>query len=825
MKAKKNKGAALVVTLIVLTALAVVAVAMITNTSLDRTAVASSANIYRAQLAAESGLQTAISILQSSYGPNMTLSLNRTAANPASWTIQYNTVSLNGTILSSNSSLPTIAPIDGPPHTFTLPTGNRTAPKYPITNGNQTIGAFSYLVIDNTAKQCLDRFPTIPRSYSTSLREVPFITSNLTLATGLSGNTSNLPSVASANLLFGQNLGINARWADIQNHSPTLAPDGKPKLNLRRLKYFVDNLSVSQELDNPRAQVVEALLEQTSSINAVESWGGGGLTWLTSSENPRRYTLVEARQIAANLLDYIDADLHPTTDNADNPTYFGTEGRLNADGQIQGHPFVTAVGFGLVFNRSGNPTGALNSTRVLGYWSLVNPWSAPLQSFHSFYKVIITVSINGTATGGTLGNNASDYFLENLDEELQSGPTDLAPNSGSTFPQAPGTAAFFTRSYANFNSFFQANNQQPVGMSFQNLEFKIDRMHLEYTDSNGLSSVVQTLNNLETTPIPFHINNYAVPVTQGASPVQRPGEVKNGLFLNGDPRLNYDPTQWIEAQLTQESAISNSPPESNPAANVFTSMNSTAGDGQQGLPSNHTWYSSPETAKHFFVRSPPAITSNPATTPFNPMENPNGQVAVESAAELGYLSTGRPWQTLRMVVDPANLSTGGDYSILDFIDSGTFSTTNQTLTLNGATSNQTVVNGKVNPNTLLAPTAKGLFEGIPGLNQAQATSLVEMLTENNSPAGYPFTRVGSLGALPEMATLGATTKFAREDLMRRIANLLTTQSTDFTILSHGEARNPMNDKIVSTASMESRVRINLTPTGTPVVTITSRKIE
>ena len=70
MKTSNQKGAALVVTLIVLTALAVVAVAMITNTALDRTAVASSANIYRAELAAEAGVAAAISQIAEALGEN-----------------------------------------------------------------------------------------------------------------------------------------------------------------------------------------------------------------------------------------------------------------------------------------------------------------------------------------------------------------------------------------------------------------------------------------------------------------------------------------------------------------------------------------------------------------------------------------------------------------------------------------------------------------------------------------------------------------------------------------------------------------------------------
>jgi hypothetical protein len=282
--------------------------------------------------------------------------------------------------------------------------------------------------------------------------------------------------------------------------------------------------------------------------------------------------------------------------------------------------------------------------------------------------------------------------------------------------------------------------------------------------------------------------------------------------------------------MTAASANSTAPPEKTaPPVNMFSGMNATLGDGQQGVSGNHTWYSSNSTRNHFFVRSPGTLTS----PTFNATASPNGQVAMESVAEMGYLSTGRPWQTLRMVVDPNNIAAAGDYSILDYIDTGTFSTSNQTFTLNGTTSNQVVINGKVNPNTLLRPTAVGLFQDTwaapslwtPDVTSGQASSLATLFSTSGNFTGYPFARPGAIGALPQMAVTGATTKFAREELMRRVSNLLTTQSTDFTILSHGETRNPINNRILSTATMESRVRINLTPTGTPVVTITSRKLE
>ena len=58
-------GAALVVTLIVCTVLAMVVVALMQNTGLDRASSRSIANQYRAQLAAESGLAEAMALIQS----------------------------------------------------------------------------------------------------------------------------------------------------------------------------------------------------------------------------------------------------------------------------------------------------------------------------------------------------------------------------------------------------------------------------------------------------------------------------------------------------------------------------------------------------------------------------------------------------------------------------------------------------------------------------------------------------------------------------------------------------------------------------------------
>jgi hypothetical protein len=843
-KSPREKAATLVVTLLVLTLLSAISVAFIQSVSSERSAARSTLNRYNAELAAEAGIQTALSIYKSNRGPNLTLSLNRTSADPEKWSLQYNTVSLNGSILSSNSSLPTTPPpIPNETHTFQLPTGNRTAPKYPIVRGNQTIGAFSYVVIDNTAKQSLDRFPGIPtRNYSTSLREIPFINLDLSPANSLSADSqkiADLPSEASANLLFGQNLGIDTKWVNTRNFTPNLAPDGGPKLNLRRLKFYVDSRAITQTANNPKSQIVEALLGQASSVNATSSWGGGGLSWLISPSNPRPYTLTEARQIAANLIDYIDADLHPTTDNVDAPTYFGTEGRPITLPDLtvvrQGHPYVTTVGCGLVFNLSNNATtrGGLNSTRVLAFWSLVNPWSNPIAlNLGSTYTVNITIRVSGNATGGNLGSNASAYFLplsseppyatapSTSNERLTEGPTNiLSANFGSTFPQSPSGM-----SYANFYDLRQTPGigTQPAGMTFSNLNFIISRLRLSFTDSEGRTSVVQNLDRLGTIPIPFHLSSFTLPSTVPPNAiVYNPGTVRNGLFLNGDPRLNFRADQWVLGNMTAASASSTTPPEkTDPAVNMFSGMSLERGDGQQGLSSNHTWYTQ-NSDNHFFVRSPPVIppAQNPATTTYNATAPVDGQIAMESVAEMGYLSTGRPWQTLRMVVDPANQSGGGDFAIMDFIQTGTDNST----TIFGSPN---MVYGKINPNTLLRPTAQGLFNNIPGISSSQSEQLATLLSTSGNFTGYPFTRPSALGALPQIAVYGATTKFAREELMRRIANLLTTQSSDYlTILSYGESRNPLNNSILSKSYIKANIGLTSATGGTPVVNVISRKIE
>jgi Tfp pilus assembly protein PilX len=822
-KIARARASALITTLLVLVVLSTIVVAFMQSMSVERSVARSNANRLKAEQAAEAGLGVAIANLKSSASPSYFVAQDRTVGASNTWRTVFVRLT-NGLAVATNpvESLAASWPRLGT-RTFNLASGVSLArTNFALTNSSgETNGSFSFAILDNAAKQNLMRFPSIPRAFATTLREIPLMRPDGTaysaadllrltnfVASQGTNWTNQLLSVPTIKQFLPASSDNALAWADTVNWVSATAPNGLPKIDLRRFKYYIDSLSQSQAANNPKALVVEALLGQPSSVAPVTQWGGGTLQWLVSSDNPGRYTIVQARQIAANLIDYLDDDLHSTTDNIDSPTYLGVEGRLQSDGTVQGHPYITATGFGLVFNFSAAAgfQGWLNSTRVLAYWSLVNPWSAVV-NYSTFYTPEIEIEVRGDASGGTLGSNAQGYFLKPLVEQLTSGPSQIAANSGSTYPYSPNGL-----SYANLNS-LQPSNRQPKSMQFSNVRFAIKKMRLKFTDSSGVSSYVQVLDGLGSIEVPMNPNTFILPAPSGGSAVYNPGTVKKGFFLSDDPRLGFQTNAWIQGDLASD-AGSTAPPESSPSVAMFSNMDSRQGDGPQGLAGNRTWYSSNATTNHFFVRSAPTITNNPASTPFDPANAPAG-LAVDSIAELGYLQTGLPWQTLRMVEPSTNAPVRADYRLLDYVDAGTMHrVTNSTGTV--------VINGKVNINTASDATMRGAFQGIPGLSAQGIDSIVSFLrTTSNAP--YPFAGAGLVGQLTNFQWPGAASKFERENLMRRTANVLAAGSDTFTIFVMGESRDPrMPSKILGRANLAAVVQLSTSNSGVTTATILYR---
>lgn len=826
----KSSGSALISTMLVVTVLTIIVVAFMQSMMIEQKTARSYAHIYRAQLAAESALAIAIERLNSAATENCVIGLDHTAPEDkqALAVIQLD----SGGKLIKNIPIAVSASeaYSEKIHSFEITkTLSRKASFFPIKLRAESLqGLAAFYIQPNTSKEPLLRFPTlpsIPRAFSTTLQEVPLVKPDkagysAAQLTAINNFISAHPEGAAKpswkdllltpetlNQFTPTTLEVDQSWGDTKNWSLAQSRLGLKKVNLRKLKYYLDNLSVSQAADNPRAKVVEALLEQTTDLNAEGLWGGGTMEWLINPKNPDRYALAEARQIVADLIDYIDADLHPTTDDVENPKYLGVEGRLESDNTVTGHPYIASLGGGLVFNLSVTGQGKLNSTRDLICWTLVNPWSHETLPFSGTYSVEITIEVQGTASGGTLGSQASAYFGQSdkakpgvLNERLTEIPPNppladgkLKPNTGATFPADP-TGLSFADNYSMLNE----GKQQPREMSFNDVSFKLKKARLKFTDTDGRTSYVQVIAT-ESSPLtlPMNPKNITLPKVSSSQPVvYNPGTVNRFVYLKNDPRLNFQSDSYTDGNAPSSFSGAN-PPKCSSPPDITAKKDPQQWDGDQGMATTSEWYATKDASKFFFNRSAPKLTDNPAGKQYDvdPVKG-NTEVAVDSIGEIGYLFTGRPWQTLSVVANNS-ASTRKDFSFLDFIEPGTFVSEVEKKTPPLLEK----INGKININTAPDYVLKSLFKDLPGLEESDIDQLIQSIITNRSTNG-PMVGSGDFGQISEFA-LAKTDKFDRELVLRQMANLITTRSNEFTIYAYGESF--AHTKAVANANMTAIV--------------------
>ncbi|MGZ5003924.1 MAG: hypothetical protein ACXWG7_00210, partial [Chthoniobacterales bacterium] len=595
------------------TLVAIAAVAMLTNATTERNTSNSFSKRVRAEMAAQSGLAAALNALVGSTGPNDFRYITVAGDDDKPALIPLNTPAPDGSItpdLAHKRPLYSVTPagaISSPtPASLTL---SKTAPAkkvdvVPVTTKNLSgndieTARYAFYIDEGGSRQNLalqgpnpSASPSpVARIYASDPNELPLVTATAAPSpfgtTQLKAINSERPAIftpATTNsVLVDQSAGVTPAIDDYSYATASaianLTPEGKPRLNLQKLKTYIDSLnSVSQALSNPKSQLVDQLLNPGE---AGDNWGGGNLSILTKlpeySADPKK-----PKQIVANLIDYLDDDLIPTTDNVDNPTYFGVEGRASSDGTVVGHPYINFVGTGLVFNRS-NASGAqggLNSTRVLVVLGIVNPWSKPTKDWNTFYAtpnsvrpVELEVKITGSASGGNLGSQAQNYFHSDFttadsSNQLSTAPTQaIAPNAGYVFPALASSG----NNYANnFDILNTGGGRQPPGMVFSNLGFQITKLRLKYTDTDGRSGYVQVLDNLKAIPQPA--NPATVDLDHSGSPGSlvykfasgAPG--KEDFHLNNDPRLNLLSASWILSTSTENGT---NPPNPGKTINVF----------------------------------------------------------------------------------------------------------------------------------------------------------------------------------------------------------------------------------------------------------------
>lgn len=338
-----QQGVALVTTVIVIAVLAVVAVAFMQSTSVDRLSSRSVANYYRAVLAAEAGLAAVESQLATNTANDTFIAVANTNRELFVGNGISNSVNFSYAPLFSTAGSPAAAPAKiqtnrvpllnvpgGEVFTFTLPGGlNITSPPvawtYLTNDLGQTNARFAYWVEDLSGKLDLSVVgalgPAAKRPTGTNPAEIALWSlfnpsaasevNNAQVAAILAArNKGSLLTPASSR--FAASAVTSNTMADVavglryDTNEPDLIPfgfgyadEGKPKYNLNT------NLGAAAVATIP--DIINRNLPQFGTR-------GGAMS-------PSEYL----QNIAASIVDYADTDTNPTTGGGDPPTYRGVE--------------------------------------------------------------------------------------------------------------------------------------------------------------------------------------------------------------------------------------------------------------------------------------------------------------------------------------------------------------------------------------------------------------------------------------------------------------------------------------------------------------------
>jgi hypothetical protein len=838
-KSGGKHGAVLVITLLLIVVLAVATVAFMQNTSTDRQTARSIGNHYRAQLAAEAGLAEAMALIQSNAtdfgyvsGAEPHADGYRTYMRPRSvaggvWQFSGERVYLDSGRTGELAQLL----VSGTNATDGVVA--RAAYKT-ISSANNATNRYAFWVDDGSGKQnlswwggdgavrsLLDNIANaalaLPSANGGSvapmptdaLKELDDIRSYTTNTTNLFGQSTRLRSVTNSLLtpatlnLLDEGLGGRASsyFFTLSSPSSAVSPAGRRKLNLQHLaRYLNSGISSAQGAGQPRANIVEQLL--LANPPQATNWGGGDLNWLATAG---KYSPPEQRQIVANLLDYLDDDLIPTTDSVDNPTYFGVEMKIDSAGRIIGHPFINFVTAGLIFNR--NAGGEVNSTRVLSSIGMAYPWTSTSVSAAA-YTPEINIAVEGTVLNEipAIGSEAGSYFrTDDLTEQILSRPVSVfTPHSGDNWPQAAGLAG--SASYATpFYGFTTGNwpTRGPTNLTFQNARYVIKKMRLRYTPTGGGASgyvqIVPTNMTIDVLPTSLVAGGVSgalqVKFSSGGPYAETPN-----LYLNNDPRASFLRASWTNLPSLTSFGTSIPAPAEDTAIDLTNGV-SSEWDEAQGLNTDFNWYTSTAVTNHL---------------------SRFGSTNFQSIGEVGYLWTGKPWQTLNLT--RTNTPATADYNLLDYLAGGftngadVFTTMPllEPSTVGGATtqSNSLLQDGGFNVLTRKLATVTAYLTNAPGISGSAAADLTSL----------PPPEVASLGgALAQMTDLSSetTTKFGREGVVRAMANGAVMQSRIFTVYSRGEY---VLLGTRSQALLEADVFVDVDPeTGAPVLRVISKR--
>jgi hypothetical protein len=352
-KQAASQGVALVTTVIVVAVLAVVAVAFMQSTTVDRLSSRSATNYFRAELAAEAGLAAASAALARASTNDTFIVVANTngqlfVGNGSSNSVDYSYIPAFSTTSSlSNAAAPIVTAgvpatnvAGGQVFTFQLPGGTSvTSPPLAwvyLTNADGTTNArFAYWVEDlggrldlsvvgtNTAGRPTGTNPSEIALWSIFNTNSPSDPANAVSA-ALVAARSNLLTAATARLV---DSAVTNQLADLaarlrhDTNEPQLIPFGFGYSDAGKPKYDLNTNTSPGSVANLVSAITNNLRNPTNSALAFASTNRSG------GMSGERYV----NAIAASMLDYVDANNAPTT---------GTAGGGNFRG-VEGLPFVT----------------------------------------------------------------------------------------------------------------------------------------------------------------------------------------------------------------------------------------------------------------------------------------------------------------------------------------------------------------------------------------------------------------------------------------------------------------------------------------------------
>lgn len=840
---RHESGVALVTTVIVVAMLAVVAVALMQSTTVDRLSSRTSSNYFQAQLAAQAGLAEAMATIAANSA-NFSYVTGAEPQDGGNTRTFIRPVDGSSGVWRFNGSPVYLDSGSGGDEARFIVTGDRETPGVVCTAAWKTIerenprpneivryafftdeagskqnlgwwgGGAARGVVTNLADLALQLpdltgesvapFPASAVQSLSSLRTYSATTFRLgdLLIPSLKANLE-LPSVATLNVVSPAELAgrVNRYFFALSSPSGASTPSGGVKLNIAALARYINGvpgvspgLSADQGSNSPRAQLVNQLL--TNNHSAAINWGGGDLAWLATAGN---YTNAEPKQIVANLIDYLDEDLIPTTDDTNAPTYLGVESKATGSGAIKGHPYITTFGAGCVFNRSsaGTNAGKVNSSRVLFFAVFANPWGEAIEidgwGPDGVYTPEIEVEVAGKAIDGTLGGDAKEYFSSDVTNSPPVLPQTLLNGAAAVFPGPVGGAVHF----ASFKNFLP--DRQPAGLSFEGLQYIVKKFRLKFTDDSGREGYVQILPTnqvIQASPTNIVAGGFP-PASKKFIFTEPASDEQQQWYLQDDPRANFRSSSWISLPSSTATPVPVPDGDIDPFANVDTAKF----DREQGIPRSYNWYAS-GTTNHFARSVEPGMSS---------------------IGEFGYLWTGKPWQTLNLT--RTNSPRTEDWNLLDYVSAGrSFEggvVSTLPLGLIGPESEPAslVAQGGFNINTRKSATLAAVLQGAPDLNANAAASIAQLPP---SDLASPY---GQIAEWTEKASslfaAGAGTKFEREAAHRAMANIAVAQSRVFTIYAAGEYQ---QGSTRSRAYLEADVFLDVDPsTGDPRLRILSQR--